>query len=52
MDSRLIFRPRLQCVINPRGTQKRNVSGHVDRPFNRVEQSRREYESAGQPKLK
>jgi hypothetical protein len=49
MDSRLKFRPRLQCVSNPRGTLERNASGFVDWPFKDVGQPRSEYEKAGQP---
>ena len=49
MDSRLKFRPRLQCVNNPGGTQERSVSGHVDRPSKGVGQPRPECNRAGQP---
>lgn len=52
MDSRSKFRPRLQCVMTPRGTLERNASGFVDWPFKDVGKPRSEYESAGQPKLK
>ncbi len=40
MDSRLKFRPRLQCVNNSVGTQERNASGFVDWPFKGVGASR------------
>ena len=36
MDSRSIFRPRLQCVNNSVGTQERNAGGFVDWPFKDV----------------
>lgn len=49
MDSRLKFRPRLQCVNNPGGTLERSASGFVDWPFKGVGQPRPEYEEAGQP---
>ena len=38
MDSRLKFRPRLQCVNNSVGTQERDASGFVDWPFKGVGQ--------------
>lgn len=40
MDSRLIFRPRLQCVNNSVGTQEQDASGFVDWPFKGVGASR------------
>ena len=52
MDSRLKFRPRLQCVNNPRGTLERSASAFVDWPFKDVGQPRSEYEEAGQPNSK
>ena len=47
MDSRSIFRPRLQCVINPRGTLERSASGFVDWPFKDVGKPRSEYKKEG-----
>ena len=49
MDSRLRFLPRPTSVITQPGTVERSGSGHVDRPFIRVGQPRRNGEDAGQP---
>src|SRR5665213_3456021 len=49
MDSRLKFLPRPTHVITLPGTVERSGSGHVDRPYVRVEKSRRNVKDAGQP---
>jgi hypothetical protein len=49
MDSRLKFLPRPTHVITLPGTVEQSGSGHVDRPYVRVEKSRRNVKDAGQP---